>query len=153
MPNAELMKARIDAVREQIGRDVTFYTSKTSICTDCVASGYYDPVTDISSNYLCPICEGSGWSDSVDATVVNARVHWAGAERITATPGGKYYVGDCTLGVDIPYHELAQKAMKDGGKVVVDGRDVEIVGIDPVGAPIINRYRLICKAMGQKPAP
>lgn len=147
------MKQKIDDKRGEIGRDVTFYTSKHSICTTCVASGYYDPVNDVTANYLCPLCNGTAWLDSVDATVVQARVHWAGAERITATPGGKYFIGDCTLGVEISYHELAQNAMKDGGKVLVDGHDMEITAIDPVGAPIVNRYRLICKSMGQKPPP
>lgn len=150
---SDYVKSKIDAVREQIGREVTFYTSKSSVCTDCVASGYYDPVTSGSWNFTCPICIGTGWIDSVDATTVNARVHWAGDERIVMTPGGRHYIGDCQVTVDPDYHELAQNAMKDSGKVVVDGRDMRITAINPMGAPTINRIRIICKGMGLQPEP
>jgi hypothetical protein len=40
--------------------------------------------------------------------------------------------------------------MKDGGKVVVDDKDMDIIGIDPVGAMTINRYRVICRSKGHK---
>lgn len=146
--SAEFIKSKIDNVREQIGRNVTFYTLKKELCEDCVASGYYDPLTDTSWNFVCPLCLGTGWSSSVETTVVLARIHWAGDERIQMSPGGKYYVGDCHLGIDPEYHSLAQRAMKDSGKVEVDGRDMQIKSINPMGAPSINRIRLICKGMG-----
>lgn len=145
---SDYIKSRIDTVREQIGRDVTFYTLKSDLCEDCVASGFYDPKTDSSWNFVCPICKGSGWTSSVDATTVQARVHWSGDERITMTPGGRYYYADCQVTVDPQYHELAQKAMKDSGKVVVDNREMQITAINPMGAPTINRIRVVCKGMG-----
>jgi hypothetical protein len=145
---SDYVKSKIDAVREQIGREVTFYTLQSDKCSDCVASGYYDPLTNTSWNFVCPICKGTGWSNSVDATIVNARIHWAGDEKIQMTPGGKFYVGDCQLTVDPTYHSLAQEAMKDSGKVVVDGRDMRITAINPMGAPTVNRIRLVCKGMG-----
>lgn len=151
--NKGYVKSKIDLVRRQIGRNVTFYTSKSSICTDCVASGFYNPATDTSFNFVCPLCKGSAYTNSVEPTEVLARVHWAGDERITATPGGKYYVGECTLTIDPSYHELAQDAQKDAGKVVVDGRDMFITGIDPLGAPEINRIRLRCISAGTKITP
>jgi len=151
--SSEYVKSKIDTVREQIGRDVTFYTSKSHICTDCVASGYYDPASNTSFNFVCPICIGTGWTNSVDATVVKARIHWAGDERIQMTPGGKYYIGDCQLTVDPEYHGLAQEAMKDSGKVLVDGRDMRITAINPMGAPTVNRIRLVCKGRGLQSEP
>ena len=133
---AEYIKSRIDTAREVIGRNIIFYTPKVSV--DYIASGYYNPLTDTS------------YITTYDTTTVLARVHWAGDERITATPGGKYFIGECTLGVDPQYHGLAQKAQK-GGKVIVDGRDMEIIRIDPMGVPEINRYKLVCSSFGKKP--
>jgi hypothetical protein len=137
--NKEYLKSKIDRVREEIGRDVDFYTVVTGQNPDFTASGFYNPLTY------------TGYVKTLETTTVKARVHWASDERITATPGGKYYIGDCTLTVDPDYHELAQKAMIEGAYVVVDGRNMSVIGIDPKGAPEINRIRLICKAMGDKP--
>ena len=140
--DAAYIKSKIDRVREEIGRTVTFYTPVTGQDTDFTASGFYNPLTY------------TGYNPTMEGTDVLARVHWAGDERITATPGGKYFIGDCTLGVDPTYHELAQKCMNsDNGYISVDGKEVTIIGIDPVGAPSINRLRIICKSSGSKPAP
>lgn len=149
--SSDYIKAKIDAVRQQIGRDVTFYTLLSTLCEDCVASGFYDPVSDSSWNIVCPVCIGTGWSDSVEETVVLARVHWAGDERITMSPGGKYYLGDATVTIDPEFHGLAQQAMRDSGAILVDGKKMQIQSINPIGAPTVNRIRLICKSMGLKP--
>lgn len=151
MVNAAWMKSKIDEVREAIGRDVTFYTSAETACPLCTASGYLDPQSGGSYYYMCPTCSGSGYTSTVEATVVNARVHWNNDELRTATPGGKYYVGEATLGIDIPYLDLAERTQNESGKVVVDGHDMQITKIVPVGAPIINRYRIILRNMGDRP--
>lgn len=134
--SSEYLKSKIDSVRAEIGRNVTFYTLTSDRDEGYVASGYYDPMSDTSFVYT--------WT----TTTVLARIHWAGDERIQMSPGGKYYVGDCQLTIDPTYHSLAQRAMKDAGKVVVDGRDMQIKSINPMGAPTINRIRLICKGIG-----
>lgn len=149
--SADYIKQRIDEVRDLIGREVTFFTLKSNLCGDCVASGFYDPATETSWNYICPVCKGTGWTESVDSTQVLARVHWSGDERMSMSPGGKYYYGDCQLTIDPEFHSLAQEAMKDSGAIMVDSRMVNIVAINPMGAPTINRIRLICKADGLKP--
>lgn len=135
--NPDYIKSKIDFIREEIGRDVTFYTS--TVNTDFVASGLYDPMTY------------TGYIPVTEATTVKARIHWVNTEKITMTPGGKYYVEDCTLGIDPEYHELAQQAMKETGKVLVDGHEMHITRIDAVGAPTINRYRVVCKSIGGQP--
>jgi hypothetical protein len=135
----EFIKSRIDNARLEIGRNVIFYTP-TNQDTEFVASGFYNPITF------------SGFMTVLEQTEVLARVHWASDERITATPGGKYYVGDCTLGVDPMYHDLAQRCMNSSeGKVSVDNKYVTITAIDPMGAPTVNRLRLVCKSVGTKP--
>lgn len=134
--SSDAIKAKIDLVRSQIGRNVTFYTVVGSY--DYVASGFYDPLSY------------TGYIPTLETTTVLARIHWTNDERITATPGGKFFVGDCTLTIDPSYQALAEKSLSDKAKIVVDGRDVTVVGIDPKGAPEINRIRLICKTTGSK---
>lgn len=141
MITSDGVKAKIDAAREKIGRDVTFYTPIAGQNTDFTASGYYDPMSY------------TGFNPTLETTVVKARVHWTDDERITATPGGKFFVGDCTLGIDPAYRELAEKAMLDESKIVVDGKDVIVIGIDPKGVMETNRLRLICKTVGSKFVP
>jgi hypothetical protein len=149
--NAAAMKAKIDAVREAIGRDVTFYHSSNTACPLCTASGYLNPLGG-SYYYQCPTCSGSGYTETTTSTVVNARIHWNNDEFRTATPGGKFYVGEATLGIDPSYLDLAERTQTESGKVVVDGHDMQIQKIVPVGAPIINRYRLVLRNMGDRPS-
>lgn len=138
--NSAFIKSRIDLKRQEIGRFVTFYTPVAGQDTNFTASGFYDPLTY------------TGYDPVLEGTEVLARIHWAGDERITATPGGKYFIGDVSLTIDPSYHELAQRCMiADTGKVVVDDKDVTITSIDPMGAPTVNRIRLLCKAVGTKP--
>lgn len=149
--DAGYIKAQIDAVRDQIGRTVTVYYPKSDACLDCVASGYYDPITDTSYNIMCPQCNGQYWLNKVDSEDILARVHWVSNEGITATPGGKYFLGDAQITVDPCYTELLRSAQNDAGKVVVDGQDFQILRINPMGAPTINRVRAILRGMGGRP--
>jgi hypothetical protein len=146
------IKRIIDNVRDEIGRNVTFYTENLAGCSLCVASGYYDPIGDTTYYTVCPICSGSYWINTSIATEVLARVHWVNDEAITATPGGKYYIGEATLTVDPIYLNLAEACEKESGKIVVDGHNMAITKIIPMGAPEINRYRIILKNMGDRPA-
>ena len=145
------IKNQIDIVREKIGRTVTVYTPRHDPCSICAASGYYDPISDNSFYVKCPQCHGNYWLATVDATEILARVHWVQDEAITATPGGKYYLGDAQITIDNKYRELAEKAQNDSGKIVVDNHDMQILRISPMGAPEINRYRIILRGMGDRP--
>lgn len=145
------VKAQIDQVRETIGRNITVYTPRRDGCSICVASGYYDPKSDTSFYVKCPQCKGAYWLATTDATEVLARVHWVQDEAITATPGGKYYLGDAQITVDNKYLDLFEKAQTDAGKVMVDNHEMFILRISPMGAPEINRYRIILRGMGDRP--
>ena len=149
--NVPFIKAAIDSVREEIGRYVTVYYPSEDACSICSASGYLDPVSNTSWYIHCPECAGLYWTRYTASEEILARVHWAGNEAITATQGGKYWVGDATITVDPSHHEILQRAQSEQGKVVVDDQDMEIVRINPLGAPEINRIRAILKAFGGKP--
>lgn len=147
----DAIKATIDSVRENIGRYVTFYTVALSACPLCASNNLYDPVGDVSFNIMCPTCKGSYWIEQAVGTEVLARVHWVNDEAVTATPGGKYYLGEATLTINIADLELAEQTQSEAGKVVVDGHSMTITKIIPMGAPDINRYRIILKNMGDRP--
>lgn len=151
MIDPEAIKAQIDAVRGQIGRNITFYVSSKAACTLCTPSGYYDSVSDSTTYFTCPVCHGLYYLPTYTATEVLARVHWVSDEQVTATPGGKYFAGDCQAVIDPAYRTLAEAAQSEQGKVVVDGHDMSISKIIPVGAPSINRYRLILTNTGKQP--
>jgi hypothetical protein len=114
-------------------------------------SGFYDSLNNNSWHTTCPECNGDFWKNITVSTEVLARVHWVSNEAITATPGGKYFLGDAHITVDPTYTELLESAQNDAGKVVVDGQDMEIIRINPMGAPEINRVRAILKSVGTRP--
>ena len=145
------IKQQIDSVRESIGRNVIFYTVSKSACPLCVTGNLYDVVNDNSFNTVCPTCKGTYWLEAAVANEVLARVHWVNDEAITATPGGKYYIGEATVTVDESYLSLAEQCQAESGKVLVDGHSMQITRIIPFGAPEITRYRVVLKNMGDRP--
>lgn len=149
--NPDWIKEKIDFVREEIGRNVTFSVTANEACVLCVASGYYDTVNDTTFYFTCPVCDGNYYMSTQTETEVLARIHWVSDEQITATPGGKYFAGDCYIHIEPTYRQLAESAQNERGKVVVDGHDMQIDKIIPQGAPTINRYRLILRNMGSRP--
>jgi len=149
--NPDFIKDQIDSVRTQIGRTITVYTPQATACLACVAAGDYDPKSDTSFNIVCPQCNGAYWINHVDGTDVLARIHWVGNEAITATPGGKYYLGDAQVTVDPMYRALFEAAQNEAGRVDVDGQHFQILKISPMGAPTINRIRIVLRGMGARP--
>lgn len=152
MISADAIKHDIDTLRGDIGRDITFYISGHVPCSLCAASGYYDTLSDNSYYTTCPICKGMYYTLSAIATVVQARVHWTNDEGITATPAGKYYTGDATVHIEPKYRALAESAQSESGKVVVDGHNMKIQKIIPLGVIDTNRLRLILINSGERPA-
>jgi hypothetical protein len=150
--SAESLKAKIDAFREEIGRNITFYVSSLEPCTLCLPSGYYDATNDTTTYFTCPVCDGQYYLPTKTETEVLARVHWVSDQAVTATPGGKYYVGDCNVHIDPTYRTLAESAQSNTGGVIVDGHDMQIQKIIPQGAPSINRTRVILTNKGSRPS-
>ena len=145
------MKRQIDGAREAIGRTISMFVTEHTACTLCSASGYLDTYNNVSTYVTCPVCKGAYWLDIPVANEVLARVHWITDEAVTATPGGKYYLGDATATVDESYLELAMQCQSESGTVVVDGRTLTITKIQPVGAFDVTRYRLILTNTGGRP--
>ena len=148
--NGLWIKEQIDSVREAIGRDVTFYSVTRASCSLCTASGYYDTVNDTTYYFNCPVCRGQYWIDTQVGTNVLARIRWSNDQAITATPGGRYYLGDATATIEDKYLPIAELAFKDTGKVLVDSHEMQIIKIIPEGAVSLNRYKVILKGYGDK---
>lgn len=129
------IKSIIDTVRERIGRNIIFHVPNAH----ADLTGLYNPISDTRYQMT-----------TTDHTVL-ARIHWTNDEAITASPGGKFFHGDGYVVIDPSYLSIAQGAQQEGGSVTVDGREMTISKIIPVGAPTINRYRLILTGVGQRP--
>lgn len=149
-PGPAYIKTQIDAGRQQIGRNVTVSVPGTAQCTQCTVSGFFDPLLQNSWFTTCPECHGAYYLPTFNQTTVLARIHWTDREAITASPGGKYFLGDATLHVDPSYQALMEQA-QEGGTILVDGQVMTISRINPNGAPTINRLRIVLKATGDRP--
>ena len=149
--NREWIKRQIDAVRESIGRDIVFYTEDKSPCTLCLPSGFYNAATDSTVYYNCPVCAGNYYLNTVSGHVILARVRWTNDEAVNATPGGKYYVGDATATIDFNDRPVAEDCFSGAGRVDVDGHNMFITKIIPMGAPEPNRYRVVLRNAGNRP--
>lgn len=149
--DSDWIKDQIDAVREQIGRNVTVYYSKREGCTLCTPSGWFDPISDTTWYATCPVCHGRYWLNTAITKDILARVHWVSNEAITVSPGGRHFIGDAQITVDPSERATLVLAQNDLGGVIVDGQDMSIHKIPPLGAPTINRIRAILIAKGARP--
>lgn len=151
MVDSQYIQDRIDEVRGLIGRTITFHTPTTTPCSLCVASGYYDDISDSTTYFTCPVCDGQYYLNGTTETEVLARIHWSNDEQITATPGGKYFIEDAYAHIEPQYLDLIEAAQSERGFVTIDGRIMTITKVLPQGAPTINRYRVILKGTGGRP--
>lgn len=151
MYSADYVKQRIDTVRERMERLTYFYTNERSACPICVTiSGAYDPINDVSFRVTCSGCLGAYWNLTPTANEVYGRVHWTDDEAVTATPGGKYYLGDAYIAINISDLALAERCQSFDGRVSVDDKYMTISRIDPLGALGTNRYKVILKSEGSR---
>lgn len=150
--NPDDLRAKIDNFRQQIGRNITFQVSSNEPCSLCSASGYFDSQNQTTTYFTCPVCHGQYYMPTTTETEVLARIHWVSDQAITATPGGKYFIGDCNVHIEPEYRTLAESVQNnDRNRVIVDGHTMQITKIIPQGAPTINRIRLILSNTGQRP--
>jgi hypothetical protein len=134
----------------EISRDITLYTNSKAACPVCSEANDYDATADASYNIVCAVCKGAYWVITQVANLVPARVHWTNDEFVTATPGGKYYVGEVHAKIDAAYLSLAQACQSFDSRVTVDGQEMTISRIVPLGTIEILQYQLILKGAGSK---
>jgi len=134
-------KEIIDAIREAIGRDVTF---QTKVETECTYSGCnIDPITNTSINSFCPVCSGVGYTSTLDEDVMKAHIFWKPEGFLNWVTAGQYFTGDCA--VQIEYTEDIYEMVSAADYVVVDGKRLRMKSRDPRGVPALNRILLDCE--------
>ena len=125
----------IDAIREAIGRDITFVTVSAIACT---ASGCsLDPVTNTGTNSFCVTCSGLYWIPVLSNYEVKAHVTWGSADQLNWVTGGQLIDGDCR--VQVKSTSAVLSAIEDTDHVVVDGKTFEIKSKIYRGVPELNR--------------
>jgi len=130
-------ETQIDAIRDAIGRDVTFYRNIGNVA--CAVSGCsLDPVTNKSTNSFCPVCSGNYWIPQISGTVVTAKVKWRGSDQATWYTAGKVFDGDCQLQIS-----SGNSYLLDAIYVGVDDEYLIIKKTIPKGVPELNRVIVI----------
>jgi len=129
-------KATIDAIRETIGRNVTFIMNITAACTVCSL----DPVTNNSTNPFCTTCGGKYWIVTDDNKTVLAHVTNGRVDQIGWTSGGQFNEGDCRLSIE--YSTTNEDYVTRVRRILVDGKEYRVKNKEYRGVPQINRIIL-----------
>lgn len=125
----------IDAIRNAIGRDVTFVTVSSIACT---ASGCsLDPTTNTSTNSFCTVCSGLYWIPNLSTYEVKAHITWGNADQLNWVTGGQFFEGDCRIQVKYTPELLAEIERTD--HILVDEKKFEMKSKIYRGVPEINR--------------
>lgn len=133
-------KDTIDAIRDAIGRDITFNINTGLVA--CTVSGCtLDPVTNVSTNSFCPTCGGEYWIATITGSVLTAHVRWASMDTEIRYPAGSVYNGDCRA--QIEYSDANVTILDQTETVTVDDKLMSIDKIIYKGVPEINRIVLI----------
>jgi hypothetical protein len=125
-----------DDIRNVIGRYVTIYSTASGIA--CTASGcFLDPVTNLSTNSLCPTCSGFYWINTVSGLQVKAYIRMPGVDIPIYTVGGYIVNGDAEI--QIKYTTQTINVVNNMRYVVVDGKTFVKKDISLRGVPTVNR--------------
>jgi hypothetical protein len=124
----------IDAIRTAIGRPTYWYTENTSTaCPVCTL----DPVTNLSTNAFCNICNGAYWIKTYTTNTISGHVTWAFSEQLGWQTGGQMMEGDCRVQIDYTLENVT--IVDTAVKVEVDGKDMQVIKKTLRGVPQINR--------------
>lgn len=132
-------KTTIDAIRNAIGRNITFVSDIVTNCPVCSL----DPVSGGSTNSFCTTCGGKYYivtdnNVSVLAHVTNGRV-----DQLGWASGGQFEEGDCRA--QIEYTTANEAIVANTRKIIVDGKEYRIKNKEYRGVPQINRIILYLK--------
>lgn len=128
----------INAIRDAIGRQITFQTVVTAPCT---ASGCgVDPITNTAINSFCTVCSGKGYTTTISGDLYTAHITWKPEGILNWIVGGQYYTGDCL--VQVEYTDDSIDVINGAKYVVVDDKRLRMKGKILRGVPAINRVLL-----------
>ena len=129
----------IDEIRGTIGRDIIIYVTVTGIpCTNPLCS--LDPVTNLSTNAFCTVCDGNYWLEAVSGFTISGHVRWLSADQPLWTPGGQIDEGDCK--VTITFSSGILNNVKAAKYFVVDDTELYMKKFRLKGAQGVNRIQI-----------
>lgn len=128
-----------NAIRNAIGRNVTFITKTEELCPTCDL----DPVSNTSTDSFCPTCSGVGYIYTISGYTVKAHVTWAGDSILNWQSAGQLFDGDCRIQVEYIPDTVTVVGICD--YIVVDSKRLTIKKKILRGVPEINRILLDLK--------
>jgi hypothetical protein len=123
----------VDAIRNAIGRPVTFYTEHRVDCSGCSI----DPITNTSTNSFCPVCSGVGYIVSYSGVVISGHITHAPSEQMQWVTGGQLVDGDCR--VQIKYAPETVTFLGTVSHAEIDGSTFDVRKWMLRGVPSVNR--------------
>jgi len=124
----------ITAIRDAIGRDVTFYiVASSTACSACDL----EPITNTSTDSFCTECNGTYWIPVYSGMDVNSHIAWGKSDQMRWESGGQWWEG--SAGVQIARNDENISTVENAVYLVVDGKEMEIRKILHRGVPELNR--------------
>ena len=140
LPSVTNMRETIEAIIDQIGRDVTFYyPTSLSGCSLCSL----DPITNTSTDSFCQQCGGDYWIPTYSGEVYLSKVTWGKSEDKDWQTGGLIDTGDCLI--TVMHSTQTENVIFSSEYVRVDGRELDVKNIILKGVPTINRILVALK--------
>jgi len=132
----------IDAIRDQIGRYITINVSISGVsCSNPTCS--LNPVTNLSTNQYCSVCQGNYWVDTISGFQTKAHITWKPAEKPIWETGGMIVDGDCLI--QMKYTVSGIGAVNNADTFEVDGKTLIKQSAEFRGVPDINRIVVVLK--------
>ncbi len=126
----------IDEIRNAIGRDIILYRTISGI--PCPVSGCdLDPVTNLSTDQFCPVCEGEHWLSTTSGITITAHVFDRTLDVPVWTAGGLIVDGD--ISAQIKYTVTNLDAVENAEYYEVDGKEFIQKSFSLRGVPDLNR--------------
>lgn len=123
---------------QAVGREFTLYTKSSGTpCPQCLSSGWYDPVTNSSTNSFCTICQGEYWINIPSGTILTGHVKWVIGEIPRWQPGGITPDGDCII--TVLFSSGIENQVKNSLRFSVDNKDLTLKGYKLRGVKHPNR--------------
>lgn len=123
----------VDAIRNAIGRPVTFYTQNKVPCSACSI----DPITDTSVNSFCTVCSGVGYIVTFSGVSISGHITHAPAEQMQWVTGGQLVDGDCR--VQVKYSPETFAMLEQVSYASIDGSTFDVRKMMLRGTPTVNR--------------
>lgn len=130
----------IDAIREAIGRNITILVTTSGVpCSVCSLN----PVSNLSTNPFCPVCDGTYWTNTSSGYVVNAHVTIGEIDLPWRMAGGYLEKGEAV--VQIKYNTQNLYLVEHAEHYIVDRKIYLQDDISYRGVPDINRMVITLK--------